>query len=147
MPAQTVDEALAAGRLDPKLPYIKKVGVEALTAIKGEKGDVDAIAQRVRAFYQEQYADLVKNEPARIDAAVAGLQDIYRQNIFPDMNVTWGTHPNNLGHETSPGCFRCHDDVLKDAEGKTIGQDCTICHAVLAWDEQDPEILQKLGLQ
>ncbi len=25
------------------------------------------------------------------------------------MKVTWGTHPNNIGHMAYPGCFRCHD--------------------------------------
>ena len=25
------------------------------------------------------------------------------------MKVTWGTHPNHIGHMNYPGCFRCHD--------------------------------------
>ena len=54
-------------------------------------------------------------------------------------------HPMNIGHEKSPGCFRCHNEELRNAEGKPIGQDCDGCHTVLAWDEAEPEILETLG--
>ena len=39
------------------------------------------------------------------------------------MNVSFGTHPNNLGHTDAPGCFRCHDDQHKSPEGRVIRQD------------------------
>ena len=39
---------------------------------------------------------------------------------FPKMNLKWGEHPNNLGHELFPGCFRCHDDSHKSADGKMM---------------------------
>jgi hypothetical protein len=29
-----------------------------------------------------------------------------------------------------PGCFRCHDDSHKTKDGKTIGQECTLCHSI-----------------
>jgi hypothetical protein len=41
--------------------------------------------------------------------AVGELVAIYNRNVFPDLKVTWGTYPNNLGHTDFPGCFRCHD--------------------------------------
>jgi hypothetical protein len=45
------------------------------------------------------------------------------------MNVTWGTYPNQLGHVDAPGCFRCHDDEHKAADGSVIRQDCELCHS------------------
>ncbi len=27
------------------------------------------------------------------------VADIYMRNIFPEMKVTWGVHPNNLGSQ------------------------------------------------
>ena len=51
------------------------------------------------------------------------------------MKVTWGTYPNNIGHEDFLGCFRCHDDSHKRADGRTITQDCNACHTILAQDE------------
>ena len=52
---------------------------------------------------------------------------------------------NNLGHsDEAPGCFRCHDKKHQTAEGQRIGAKCSTCHAVLADEEEDPEILQAL---
>ena len=41
------------------------------------------------------------------------------------MKVTWGTHPNNLGHTAYPGCFRCHDASHEAKGGKSITNDCS----------------------
>jgi nitrate/TMAO reductase-like tetraheme cytochrome c subunit len=147
MPAQAVDEAMAAGRIDRELPYIKKLAVEALTGVHGEQGDLERIEKQVRDFYKERYPDRAASDQPRIDAAIQEIKAIYTRNIFPEMNVTWGVHPNNIGHDQSPGCFRCHDDVLVDKDNKTIGQDCEACHAVLAWGETNPDILKTLGIQ
>ena len=46
------------------------------------------------------------------------------------MKVTWGTYPNHIGHVDTPGCFRCHDDSHKSADGKLIAQDCELCHSI-----------------
>lgn len=146
LPATEVDSAMEAGRIDATLPFIKKVGVETLTEAKGGENDLSLIDQKVRGFYTEKYPDLLKSTPERVDAAIVELQTIWKRNVFPKMGLTWGTHPNNLGHEQFPGCFRCHDDKLQDATGKPVGQDCEACHKVLAWDETNPEILQQLGL-
>jgi hypothetical protein len=146
MPSTEMDASLEAGRIDATLPFVKKIGVEALTEAGGENASVEKIGRKVRAYYQESYPDLVKTSPEKIDAAVREMEAIFRRNVFPDMKLTWGTHPNNLGHELFPGCFRCHDDSMQDDSGKAIGQDCEVCHKVLAWDETNPEILQQLGI-
>ncbi|MBW7863398.1 MAG: NapC/NirT family cytochrome c [Candidatus Hydrogenedentes bacterium] len=146
LPAPEVDAALESGRISTDLPFIRKVGVEALTAAEGKEGDLDRIESQVRAYYAENYPGVAQDSPALLDGAVTELKAIYSRNVFPKMNLTWGTHPNNIGHEQSPGCFRCHDDSLTDDKGRSIGQDCEACHKILAWDEENPEILQQLGL-
>jgi hypothetical protein len=60
------------------------------------------------------------------------------------MKVTWGTYPNNLGHEDAPGCMRCHDKKHVAEGGEKITGSCNACHAVLADDEKDPAILKDL---
>jgi hypothetical protein len=62
------------------------------------------------------------------------------------MKVTWGTYANNLGHTDFDGCFRCHDEQHAAQGGKTITQDCSACHNILASDEKNPKILNELGL-
>ena len=79
-------------------------------------------------------------------SAATTLAGIYNTNVFPDLGVTWGLYPNNLGHQTFPGCFRCHDEEHKAADGKTITQDCSACHEAVAVDESNPEVLKTLGL-
>ncbi len=65
---------------------------------------------------------------AQVTGAVAALQNIYRRNVFPEMKVTFGTYPDNLGHTTSSGCFRCHDGSLVAKDGTSISSDCEYCH-------------------
>jgi hypothetical protein len=55
-------------------------------------------------------------------------------------------HPNNLGHNDFPGCFRCHDASHTSADGQSITNDCDTCHNLLAVEEENPKVLQDLGL-
>jgi ribosomal protein S27E len=48
------------------------------------------------------------------------------------MKVDWRTHPDNIGHFYSLGCFRCHDNQHVSKSGKVIAKDCHICHDVLS---------------
>jgi hypothetical protein len=82
-----------------------------------------------------------------VDAAVGAVKAIYARNIYPDMNIVWGTYPSHLGHTDSPGCFRCHDGNHSSADGKTISNDCSTCHEMPAVQEKDPKILADLGLK
>jgi hypothetical protein len=63
------------------------------------------------------------------------------------MSISWGTYPNNAGHEKFPGCFRCHDGEHVTKTGESITQDCGSCHELVAVDEENPKILKDLGVQ
>ena len=103
------------------------------------------IAREVEGFYKAKYAELSTSKAPAIAAAGKALGDIYSWNVFPKMKVTWGTHKSNLGHDDdAPGCFRCHDKKHVAPDGAKISGGCKICHAVLADDEKDPEILKTL---
>lgn len=147
LPARAVNESITHGRIDRSIPYVKMVTVEALEQAKGETGDLQKIEEHIKNYYQTNYAELMQKEPHRIDGVIREVQNIYSTNVFPDMDVTWGTYPAHIGHVDSPGCFRCHDDGHVAKTGEAIRQDCTICHAVLAMQEENPSILQDLGLQ
>lgn len=128
---KAVNRALATGEIPSKLPFIKR---EAAAALKehypAATGAVDAIAARLREFYRQQYPNVYMSQRQEVERAVSATQQLYRRNIFPSMNITWGTYANNIGHMDFPGCFRCHDDSHKTKDGKTIGQDCTLCHTM-----------------
>ena len=87
---------------------------------------------------------MLSQQRTQVDGAVQALQGIYSRNVFPEMKVTWGTYPNNLGHQNFPGCFRCHDDNHKSQAGKTITQDCSACHDLLAMDEEKPQLIPEI---
>jgi nitrate/TMAO reductase-like tetraheme cytochrome c subunit len=142
--AVALDEAIASGRIDAGLPFVKREALAAITAEYASREEAASqIPARLSAFYAEQIPDSVAVDAAAVTAAAAAAE-IYARNVFPQMKVTWGTYPNHIGHERSQGCFRCHDEEHTSAEGATISQDCETCHTLLAWEERDPAILHEL---
>jgi nitrate/TMAO reductase-like tetraheme cytochrome c subunit len=142
MPQAEVDRAMAEGRIDKTIPFVRREGLRALQGEYTSQDEARAkIADTLAAFYQKEQPSV---DGAKIDAAARELGQIYSDNVFPSMNIKWGTYPNHLGHMDSPGCFRCHDGEHVDQGGQTISQDCDTCHTVLAMDEQDPAVLKTL---
>lgn len=144
--SNAVDQALAARVIDPTLPFIKKVGVEAIEATYASQEDAAAgIRTRLTQFYAEKYPAVASDQRAAIDAAAGGLAAAYAGNVFPAMHVGWGTYADNLGHQDFPGCLRCHDGDHTSADGQSIASDCETCHAMLALDDPDPDILKQIS--
>jgi hypothetical protein len=128
-----VDESLLAKRIDPALPFIKQQAVAALSAeYKSTPEATQAIATNLEKFYNEKYPPLMKSKQLEIRNAIAEVQRIFTTTIFPEMKVDWRTHPNNVGHFLSPGCFRCHDDNHVATDGKALTKNCDTCHTVIA---------------
>ncbi len=148
LPERAVDEAMAAGFINPKLPFARKKAVAALRAEYPDQATAGTkIEQGLSTFWKDTYPEVYKEHRAQVDSAISEVRKIYARNVFPGMNVVWGTYPNNLGHEDFPGCFRCHDDMHKSTDGKVITQDCDACHTILAMDEESPKVLAGFGLQ
>jgi hypothetical protein len=128
---RAVDEAMAIGAISPKLPFAKREAVAALKeTYTTQQAAVDAIAERLRAFYRNTYTDVYNSRRQEVEQSVTGVQALYRRNVFPEMQVGWGTYPNNIGHMAFPGCFRCHDDSHKAKDGSVIRQECDLCHSM-----------------
>jgi uncharacterized protein YneF (UPF0154 family) len=145
---RAVDQAMGTGRISPSLPYIKKQAIELLKANYASNEEAGRlIPENLTRFYHDEYPAIASQRSSDITAAGAEIAGIYNRNVFPDLKVTWGTYPNNLGHTDFPGCFRCHDGSHSTADKKlTITQDCNACHEPLAVDEADPQILKTLNL-
>jgi len=148
MPVSAVDKQMSLGRISPELPYIRKKAVELL---KVDYPARDVAQQRITGelnnFYRTNYPEIYQARRAVVQQSAEEVAAIYLRNIFPDMRVTWGTHPNNLGHNDWPGCFRCHDDSHTSADGQTISNDCSACHNLLAVQEGNPKVLSDLGMK
>ena len=147
LPERAMDKALAFGDLPATLPFIKREGVELLrTKYNSGQAAADELPLKLGKFYQENYPELYTKREGAIRQAAHAVLAIYQRNVFPELNVSWGTYPNNLGHTDFPGCFRCHDGGHATADGKVITQDCNNCHEPLATDETNPDVLRALGL-
>jgi hypothetical protein len=142
-----LDRKLLEGAIPRELPFIKRQALAAVSAkYPSSEAARQGIAETLTQWYQQNQAELVKTQPQLLARAVSGTQQAYAENVFPEMNIGWGTYVNHVGHgpDFDIGCFRCHDDRHKSADGRTISADCNTCHTLLALEEVDPAILKTL---
>ena len=148
LPDRAVDRSIDEGLISTDLPFIKKKATEVLKAGYIDRDDARrTIAATLGDYYKSSYPDVYREKRAVVDAAIREVQAIYLRNVFPAMDVRWGTYPNNLGHSDFPGCFRCHDGNHSAPDGKTISNDCDACHTLLAVEDPNPKIMTDLGMK
>lgn len=148
LPETAVNKQMAAGLISPELPFVRKKAVELL---KADYPDRETAARRIvedlNNFYRTNYSAVYNSRRALIEQSAQTAANIYLRNVFPYMKMSWGVHPNNIGHNDFPGCFRCHDGSHASADGRVITNDCTACHNLLAVEEENPKVLADLGLK
>jgi nitrate/TMAO reductase-like tetraheme cytochrome c subunit len=143
-----LNRAMADGAVSPDLPWIHKEGLELLKANYATEDEASRkIPVELEAFYRSEHPEVLQAKANLVESAGEGLVSVFTHNVFPEMKVTWGTHPNHIGHMSYPGCFRCHDGDHTAKNGKAITQDCAACHNLLAVDEAKPKVLSDLGIQ
>ncbi len=143
-----LNRAMVEGAISPDLPWVHKQGLTLLQAAYATGAEAQTqIPIRLVAFYRDQHPEVLATKAALVQSAGNELATLYSENVFPAMKVTWGTHPDNIGHTSYPGCFRCHDGDHAAKNGNSITQDCTVCHNVPAVDEAKPKVLAGLGIQ
>jgi len=147
LPDRALDRAMRDGLVAPTLPFAKK---KALEILKVNYLSRDEAAQKIPAaftsYYQNSYPAIWSQRQAEVAGSAQEVLAIWNRNIFPDMNVSWGKYPLNIGHTDFPGCFRCHDGGHNAKGGESITQDCGACHNWLAMDEASPKVLTDLGI-
>jgi hypothetical protein len=147
-PARAADSLLQRQADLRALPFYKREIVKAVSASYAthEQG-VARVRDVIRAFYQSKYPDSAGQQAALVARAADAAARIYDRTVFPQMHTSSKTHPSNIGHDESPGCFRCHDGEMKNAAtGATIPDDCDTCHGILVDGEASEPDLTKLAL-
>lgn len=128
-PERAVDAALSSGFMSKTLPFVRREAVAALkVSYPTREAAAAGIGRRLTDFFNAQLGGEAAGRKAEIAGAIAATRAIYDRDVFPDMQVGFGTHLDNLGHTDFPGCFRCHDDAKKTKDGAVIKQDCELCH-------------------
>jgi hypothetical protein len=131
-PDVALDRSFAAGKLDPSLPYLKREASAVLSKPYSSTDEaLTSISSGLDQFYRTYYADLYANKNDSVKSGIKEVQRIFKTYFFPEMKTDWQTHPNNIGHLYSSGCFRCHDGEHVSNSGKVIRNDCNVCHQVL----------------
>ncbi|MBM4356416.1 MAG: hypothetical protein FJ109_21915 [Deltaproteobacteria bacterium] len=146
-PALAVDRAFNEALLDRNVPFLHDVATKALSEAAEKSVNRDSagswLAKRMKALYQELHPGTTPSDET-LGKAAEGVARLYLYNVYPDMSLTFGTHFNHLGHQGEDkdrrGCFRCHDDEHATADGKTISQDCELCHEILNMDEHPSSV-------
>ena len=147
MPDRAVDRAFLLGRMSASLPFLKKKGVEILKAeYTSSVAASSEIPAALASFYRSEHPSVASARAADVAEAGEVLADIYSRNAFPELGVTWGTYPDNRGHQDFPGCFRCHDGEHVAESGEKITNNCFRCHHPAAVGETQPEVLELLGV-
>ena len=129
-PEATVDQLLARGLISIGIPEIRRKAIEVYGQIyeTADKG-VNGIAG-LSAYYQTYYPDYYAANGEQVEVAITALEEAYRQSVFPEQNSDWNSHPNNIGHKDSPGCFRCHDGKHLNQMQEAIRLECNLCHSI-----------------
>jgi hypothetical protein len=142
-PELALDAAITSGEISRRLPYVRKVGLQALKANWTRDNAREGIARMLADHYAREDG-LPEDAKALVAASSAALAAIWLRNIHPEMAITWNTYPSLAGHA---GCMRCHDGEHMDADGEAISMECAICHVMVAEKETDPKILRELGIE
>ena len=130
-PEELIDMALAQGKIDSSLPFIKREGLNALDPPNPTLAQAITKVETIKEFYRISYPQIYEEKEQAIDKTLRGLKEIARLTTFPDMKVSWKTYPDNIAHQEFPGCLRCHGKLVAttgDQKGKAIDATCESCH-------------------
>ncbi len=129
-PENTIDQLIARGMISADIPDIRRQAVDVYSRVYDttEKGliGIDAI----ESYYQEYYPEYYQTNQEKIRDLIKVIKDAYAQNVYPEQNSDWSTHPNNIGHKDSAGCFRCHDGKHLNQDQEAIRLECNLCHSI-----------------
>lgn len=137
-PEFSINELMSLGWISPSLPSIRAIASAALIRpYTNENVALDSIRHYIHNEYRLRYPILASSRKSDIDTAITHLQRIYSRNFFPEMRVSWKEYPNNIGHFSDSGCFRCHDGKHVSKSGKVLSKDCNTCHIIVSQGSPD----------
>jgi len=129
-----------------RLPYFKRRAVEAIEGDSPSHAEgVTSVRQAILDYYRAEYPEVWQDSRELVEKGAATASQVFGRTVFPSMSTDWETHPNHIGHEQSPGCWRCHDDEMATADGEhVIPMDCENCHVFLVEDAPERPDLAEL---
>lgn len=131
-PEDSVDQLLNRGLISPDIPEIRLKSVETLRAAVQAPDDEQAklLIEGLAAYYATIHPEFYEEGVELVQQAILQLEDVYADSVFREQKADWRTNPNNVGHQTSPGCFRCHDGEHLNSAKQAIRLECNLCHSI-----------------
>ncbi len=129
-PERSLDVALERKLIDSGIPEIRLKGVEVMRASYASNEQALNGIAGLEGYYKTVYPEYYAANTEKIQAAIATIQDIYSQSVHIEQKSDWNSHPNNIGHDDSPGCFRCHGGKHLNDEQEAIRLECNLCHSI-----------------
>lgn len=129
-PEDTVDQLLSRQVISSTIPEIR------LKAVEAYRADYDTLELAMngiaglKGYYEGVHPEFMAQNERLIDQAILALQEAYQASVFPEQLASWDTHPNNVGHKDTPGCFRCHDGKHLNPQQESIRLECNVCHSI-----------------
>ena len=140
-PSEALDDAMARGAISPEIPYIKQNASAVMERQYPNMGEASAALRGLRGYYESNWPEYYDANNDKITAAIDELLIMYERMVFPTMDVAWETHPDNLGHKNSAGCFRCHDGKHVNEDDETVRIECNLCHSIPVKTPEDGSAL------
>ncbi len=129
-PEEILDQLLDRGVISSDIPDIRRQAVDLFyRPYETQEEGLNSIAG-LENYYEHYYPDYYAENQGLVQDAILVLQDVYAQSVYPEQKSDWDSHPNNVGHIYSPGCFRCHDGKHLNEEQEAIRLECNICHSI-----------------
>jgi hypothetical protein len=129
-PDEAVDQALNKGLISNDLPYIREKSIELLSTPYNSTAEAGAAFDSLEQYYRDNYPEMAGALSGEIEQTADTLKTIYSEIVFSEQDLDWNTHPDNLGHQDDPGCFRCHDGKHLTGTGEAIRLECNLCHSI-----------------
>lgn len=129
-PEEAVDRAIALGRIDRSLPFVKAYALEVL---EGDHAPEAEGADGARAFsegYAREHPEAAAAHAEAVRQAETVLSELVRRIRFREPGISWRSFPDGSGHKNFAGCFRCHDGKHVSSDGESIRLHCNLCHDI-----------------
>ena len=129
-PDDTIDQLITTGNISAAIPEIRQKAIQVFEQpYNSREMGVNGIAG-LSGYYQVYYPDFYAQNKSLVDSAIAEIQQAYLNSVYPEQKSDWTSHPNNIGHKDSPGCFRCHDGKHLNIQNEAIRLECNLCHSI-----------------
>ncbi len=129
-PDDMIDKMITNGQIQQSIPEIRRIALE----IFSRPYESSALAQNgiagIQDYYETYYPEYYTENKSVVQEAISALQLAYSQSVYPEQKSDWNSHANNIGHDFSPGCFRCHDGKHLNENDEAVRLECNLCHSI-----------------